>query len=262
MEKNTLLVRKGAWTKQEDDLLMQCIDKYGEGKWNLVPFRAGLNRCRRSCRLRWLNNLRPDIKRGSFTRDEVDLIMRLHRLLGNKWSLIAGRLPGRTANNVKNFWNTHMEKKKLARIVGEREMEVNIHKTITQVIRPRPRTLHVNWEKTYKFPNALITSNENSNNNKNQSSSNDVVASSSKEEVDEYIKWCNNLLETNENDQELGIVQFPKDQDHITGEMSSTMLDFDNYNTQSVDPCNFLLDDIDIWKFLNFHDQSITHNLN
>ncbi|PON85042.1 Octamer-binding transcription factor, partial [Trema orientale] len=77
-------VRKGAWTPEEDILLKECIDMYGEGKWHLVPARAGLNRCRKSCRLRWLNYLKPDIKRGKFTVDEVDLILRLHKLLGNR----------------------------------------------------------------------------------------------------------------------------------------------------------------------------------
>ncbi|KAM7529848.1 hypothetical protein LguiB_033258 [Lonicera macranthoides] len=77
-------VRKGAWTAEEDFILKKCIQKYGEGKWHQVPLRAGLNRCRKSCRLRWLNYLRPDIKRGSFAEDEDDLIIRLHKLLGNR----------------------------------------------------------------------------------------------------------------------------------------------------------------------------------
>ncbi|XP_061366000.1 transcription factor MYB1-like [Gastrolobium bilobum] len=104
-------VRKGAWSKSEDDLLRACVQLYGQGKWHLVPQRAGLNRCRKSCRLRWLNYLRPDINRGEFAHDEVDLMIRLHKLLGNRWSLIAGRLPGRTPNDVKNYWNTNMRRK-------------------------------------------------------------------------------------------------------------------------------------------------------
>ncbi|XP_019154715.1 PREDICTED: transcription factor MYB90-like [Ipomoea nil] len=103
-------MKKGAWTEQEDNLLRKYIQEFGEGKWHQVPAKAGLNRCRKSCRLRWLNYLRPDIKRGDFAWDEVDLIIRLHKLLGNRWSLIAGRLPGRTANDVKNYWNTHLKK--------------------------------------------------------------------------------------------------------------------------------------------------------
>ncbi|CAK7323141.1 unnamed protein product, partial [Dovyalis caffra] len=77
-------VRKGAWTEEEDILLRKCVEKYGEGRWHQVPLRAGLERCRKSCRLRWLNYLKPDIKRGEFSVDEVDLIIRLHDLLGNR----------------------------------------------------------------------------------------------------------------------------------------------------------------------------------
>lgn len=73
--------------------------------------RAGLLRCGKSCRLRWMNYLRPDIKRGNITPEEDDLIIRMHSLLGNRWSLIAGRLPGRTDNEIKNYWNTHLSKK-------------------------------------------------------------------------------------------------------------------------------------------------------
>ncbi|XP_019093300.1 PREDICTED: transcription factor MYB114-like [Camelina sativa] len=105
-------LRKGAWTAEEDSLLRQCIDKYGEGKWHQVPFRSGLNRRCKSCRERWLNYLNPNINRGEFTSDEIDLLLRLHKLLRNRWSLIAGRLPGRTANDVKNYWKTHFGKKK------------------------------------------------------------------------------------------------------------------------------------------------------
>ncbi|KAJ9682673.1 hypothetical protein PVL29_018571 [Vitis rotundifolia] len=133
-------VRKGAWTREEDVLLRTCIEKYGEGKWHQVPFRSGLNRCRKSCRLRWLNYLRPDIKRGEFTTDEVDLIIRLHKLLGNRWALIAGRLPGRTSNDVKNYWNTHLNKKcfgKAGKDVAEKTAKVT-------VIKPRPRTFYKN----------------------------------------------------------------------------------------------------------------------
>ncbi|GAB4832415.1 hypothetical protein Ancab_006432 [Ancistrocladus abbreviatus] len=135
-------VRKGTWTKEEDLLLKQCIHKYGEGNWHQVPRRAGLNRCRKSCRLRWLNYLRPNIKRGDFTTDEIDLIIRLHKLLGNRWSLIAGRLPGRTANDIKNYWNTHRVKKVLSKKIDGTYERTTVTTTInTIVIKPQPRTL-------------------------------------------------------------------------------------------------------------------------
>ncbi|KAK9996580.1 hypothetical protein SO802_021266 [Lithocarpus litseifolius] len=102
---------KGAWTKQEDQKLIDYIQKHGEGCWRSLPEAAGLLRCGKSCRLRWVNYLRPDLKRGNFGEDEEDLIIKLHALLGNRWSLIAGRLPGRTDNEVKNYWNTHLKRK-------------------------------------------------------------------------------------------------------------------------------------------------------
>ncbi|XP_050269985.1 transcription factor MYB114-like [Quercus robur] len=135
-------VRKGAWTEEEDILLKQCIQKYGEGKWHLVPVSAGLNRCRKSCRLRWLNYLKPNIKRGNFAADEVDLMLRLHKLLGNRWSLIAGRLPGRTANDVKNYWNTHLHKKGSSHITKLKEKPQDMVKV--NVIKPQPRTFSKN----------------------------------------------------------------------------------------------------------------------
>ncbi|XVE53848.1 hypothetical protein DITRI_Ditri03aG0034700 [Diplodiscus trichospermus] len=104
-------LNRGAWTALEDKILTTYIKAHGEGKWRNLPKKAGLKRCGKSCRLRWLNYLRPDIKRGNISHDEEDLIIRLHNLLGNRWSLIAGRLPGRTDNEIKNYWNTTLGKR-------------------------------------------------------------------------------------------------------------------------------------------------------
>ncbi|XP_068658696.1 myb-related protein 308-like [Aristolochia californica] len=106
---------KGAWTKEEDERLISYIRAHGEGCWRSLPKAAGLLRCGKSCRLRWINYLRPDLKRGNFTEEEDELIIKLHSMLGNKWSLIAGRLPGRTDNEIKNYWNTHIKRKLLSR---------------------------------------------------------------------------------------------------------------------------------------------------
>ncbi|GAB2231191.1 hypothetical protein Droror1_Dr00027480 [Drosera rotundifolia] len=104
-------LHRGPWSQREDTLLVSYIEAHGEGQWRSLPKKAGLLRCGKSCRLRWMNYLRPGIKRGNITPDEEDLIMRLHLLLGNRWSLIAGRLPGRTDNEIKNYWNTHLIKR-------------------------------------------------------------------------------------------------------------------------------------------------------
>ncbi|XVE97756.1 hypothetical protein REPUB_Repub03eG0046200 [Reevesia pubescens] len=104
-------MNRGAWTATKDKILTDYIKVHGEGKWRNIPMEAGLKRCGKSCRLRWMNYLRPDIRRGNITSDEEDLIIRLHNLLGNRWSLIAGRLPGRTDNEIKNYWNTHLSKR-------------------------------------------------------------------------------------------------------------------------------------------------------
>ncbi|XP_068321352.1 transcription factor MYB114-like [Pyrus communis] len=132
------IMRKGAWTQQEDDILRLYIEKHGDGKWHQVPRETGLNRCRKSCRQRWLNYLKPNLKSGDFTEDEIDLIHRLQKLLGNRWSIIAGRLPGRTAGKVKNYWNSKQRKE--LEYMKDKSKE---RTKATSVIRPQPRRARV-----------------------------------------------------------------------------------------------------------------------
>ncbi|XP_020584373.1 myb-related protein 308-like [Phalaenopsis equestris] len=106
-------LKKGPWTPEEDQKLIDYIQKHGHGTWRTLPKNAGLARCGKSCRLRWANYLRPDIRRGRFSFEEEETIIQLHSVLGNKWSAIAARLPGRTDNEIKNYWNTHIRKRLL-----------------------------------------------------------------------------------------------------------------------------------------------------
>ncbi|KAL1211296.1 Transcription factor WER [Cardamine amara subsp. amara] len=139
--------KKGLWTVEEDKILMAYVKAHGKGHWNRIAKKTGLKRCGKSCRLRWMNYLSPNVKRGHFTDQEEDLIIRLHKLLGNRWSLIAKRVPGRTDNQVKNYWNTHLSKK--FEIKDQTIKPINSHQMINSgnvTDGPEERLLNVNLD--------------------------------------------------------------------------------------------------------------------
>ncbi|KAJ9555158.1 hypothetical protein OSB04_009772 [Centaurea solstitialis] len=103
-------LKRGRWTSQEDETLIKYIQAHGEGSWKSLPKNAGLLRCGKSCRLRWINYLREDLKRGNITQQEEEMIVKLHTTFGNRWSTIASYLPGRTDNEIKNYWNSHLSR--------------------------------------------------------------------------------------------------------------------------------------------------------
>ncbi|CAM8957166.1 unnamed protein product [Rhodiola kirilowii] len=114
-------LRRGPWTIEEDSMLIHYIACNGEGRWNMLAKCAGLKRTGKSCRLRWLNYLKPDVKRGNLSPQEQLLILELHSKWGNRWSKIAQHLPGRTDNEIKNFWRTRVQKQ--ARHLNNLEMD-------------------------------------------------------------------------------------------------------------------------------------------
>ncbi|XP_058081499.1 transcription factor RAX3-like [Magnolia sinica] len=109
-------VKKGPWAPEEDAKLKAYIEQHGTGgNWITLPQKIGLKRCGKSCRLRWLNYLRPNIKHGGFSEEEDNIICNLYISIGSRWSIIAAQLPGRTDNDVKNYWNTRLKKKLLGK---------------------------------------------------------------------------------------------------------------------------------------------------
>ncbi|CAO2839497.1 unnamed protein product [Amaranthus hypochondriacus] len=165
-------VKKGPWSPEEDAKLKDYIQKYGTGgNWIALPQKAGLKRCGKSCRLRWLNYLRPNIKHGDFSDDEDRIICSLYASIGSRWSIIAAQLPGRTDNDIKNYWNTKLKKKLMATSLTP-NLNINHKKT------------HLN--QNHQYPNPMLNYHNHNHNHPSSLLSSILSASSSSSPYHQY----------------------------------------------------------------------------
>ncbi|KAL1190667.1 Transcription factor MYB14 [Cardamine amara subsp. amara] len=164
-------MKRGPWTPEEDQILINYIHLYGHSNWRALPKHAGLLRCGKSCRLRWINYLRPDIKRGNFTPQEEQTIINLHETLGNRWSAIAAKLPGRTDNEIKNVWHTHL-KKRLNKNDGDTKDIDGINETTHE----DKDSVIINKTSVQQFSNSINTFDISNNNKDDMMSYEDISA--------------------------------------------------------------------------------------
>ncbi|XP_010469183.1 PREDICTED: myb-related protein 305-like [Camelina sativa] len=121
-------IKKGPWKAEEDEVLINHVKRYGPRDWSSIRSKGLLHRTGKSCRLRWVNKLRPNLKNGcKFSADEERVVIELQSDFGNKWARIATYLPGRTDNDVKNFWSSRQ--KRLARILHNSSSDASTSKS-------------------------------------------------------------------------------------------------------------------------------------
>ncbi|XP_042031261.1 transcription factor MYB20-like [Salvia splendens] len=168
-------LKKGPWTADEDKKLINFILTNGQCCWRSVPKLAGLLRCGKSCRLRWINYLRPDLKRGLLSDEEEKLVIHLHAQLGNRWSKIASHMAGRTDNEIKNHWNTHIKKK-----LKKMGIDPTTHQPLPTpaVDQPLPESEKTESKST-TFEQSTISTDDSNNDEKIIESNNDVLLVSS-----------------------------------------------------------------------------------
>ncbi|XP_024988319.1 transcription factor MYB15-like isoform X2 [Cynara cardunculus var. scolymus] len=133
-----------------------------------------LSRCGKSCRLRWMNYLRPNIKRGNYTDEEEEIIINSLNILGNKWATIAAKLPGRSDNEIKNYWHTHLRKRSKQRsTVSHSETEI-VQNPKCSKEKGVPQVSEKEYRDEVEILTAVLCSDSSSNANNQQSSSNSL----------------------------------------------------------------------------------------
>lgn len=161
-------VKRGPWSPEEDAKLKSYIEEHGTGgNWIALPHKIGLKRCGKSCRLRWLNYLRPNIKHGSFSEEEDHIICTLYLSIGSRWSIIAAQLPGRTDNDIKNYWNTRLKKKLLGKQRKDQQsskrsglIKQEMKREVLEDFKAPALCMSMNLYQSYwptDFPNLILT---------------------------------------------------------------------------------------------------------
>ncbi|XP_076934769.1 transcription factor MYB12-like [Bidens hawaiensis] len=241
-----VVLKRGRWTAEEDEILKNYIEVHGEGLWRSLPKKAGLLRCGKSCRLRWINYLRSDLRRGNISKEEEQLIASLHASLGNRWSLIAVHLPGRTDNEIKNYWNSHLSRKILP---TRRPQPINPPTiTITPTVNKRKgRTSRSTMKINKVYRPSIITDTKTVQADEPPTKNHDPCATSHEEEMLYFIEniMDQDMLAMVEDDCSTGSTVEPMNhvnsdgeetkkivsaQMDVVGSSSSTTNSFDNWN--------------------------------
>lgn len=230
-------LKRGPWSKEEDDLLINYINKNGHPNWRALPKLAGLLRCGKSCRLRWTNYLRPDIKRGNFTSEEEDTIIKLHQVIGNRWSAIAARLPGRTDNEIKNIWHTRLKKKMSKSQVQEIQEETSMETSKSEEIldihsEPENSNVDIHLESENSKDNSEISSTKTNIEIQQQPSSSVLSSSSTSSSVDS----CTNTSATSfESTEQIMLDNLLEADDDFWSEVLWAPVDDSNHNDNNLD---------------------------
>ncbi|KAD4586641.1 hypothetical protein E3N88_24242 [Mikania micrantha] len=126
------VIVKGQWNSQEDGLLVQLVKEHGDSKWSRIAAKLP-GRIAKQCRDRWQNHLRPDITKDAWSEEEDKLLIAIHKEVGNKWSEIARRLPGRSENTIKNHWNATKRRQLSSRRHGKSKYQSLLQEYIRSV---------------------------------------------------------------------------------------------------------------------------------